>query len=488
MAQVRRGDVVGFRRIFILFCTLVLLPSVLLSGFGVIAILNERGADDARRQKAAEQLLRTAKGVLLRVLERENERVSENKALVDDDGKVLEGDIEAPEPIAAAGRPLALGQTVFVSRPSGLLILSREPAGTRAARIDDEALRSRLDALIRTDDELHIALRVSKVEAPEVGVVDRLMRKISDEDTDVIQARAAVEPPFERYELVITSTGGAATTATVIYIVLLSLFYALLIPGVILTSRLIWKETRLSRLKTDFVSHVSHELRTPLTSIRMFIETLQMGRAESIEEQEECLALLSKETERLSDMIERVLGYARLRAGRRPFECEPASVRKLVDDAVGAFRAQSIGDDGFELVVDVGDDLPAVLVDPESVVEALLNLIVNAHKYAAEARYIRVYAEQRGGRRVSLAVEDRGPGLEKREHKRIFERFYQAGQLLSSSSKGSGLGLAITKAIIEGQDGKVRVESERGRGATFILELPIAADGFNESAQSEKVA
>src|SRR5690606_20513976 len=143
--------------------------------------------------------------------------------------------------------------------------------------------------------------------------------------------------PFERYSLRVVGAPDDTPRIMAVYIALLFIFYATLITGVVIISRLVWQEARLSALKTDFVSHVSHELRTPLTSIRMFIETLKLKRA-TPEEQEECIELLARETERLSEMIERVLGYARLKSGRRQFSLTPVVVKDAIDDALDAFK------------------------------------------------------------------------------------------------------------------------------------------------------
>jgi signal transduction histidine kinase len=182
--------------------------------------------------------------------------------------------------------------------------------------------------------------------------------------------------------------------------------------------------------------------------------------------------VLAKETERLSEMIERVLGYARLRAGRRLFSPTAVPVKDVVDDALDAFRAhQMAGDATVALSTDVAEGLPAIHADREALVEALLNLVSNAYKYTGENKEITVFAHAGRRGRVILGVRDNGPGLPKAEHKRVFERFYQAGGLLSRTQPGSGLGLAITRAIVEGNGGKIHVESEPGRGATFFLEM-----------------
>jgi signal transduction histidine kinase len=269
----------------------------------------------------------------------------------------------------------------------------------------------------------------------------------------------------------------ATSTRTIIaYIVLMTVFLGTLITGVVLVARLIWQETRLSRLKTDFVSHMSHELRTPLTSIRMFIETLRLGRATSEQEQQECLDLLSKETERLSEMIERVLGYARLRAGRRLFNPRPVEAAKIIEDTLDAFRAQNLDTRDLELKTEIAPELPMVRADRDALVEAMLNLVGNAYKYSGPHKEITVFARPGRAARVVLGVRDNGPGLPKTEQTRVFERFYQAGGLLSSKKSGSGLGLAITKAIVDGNGGRISVESEPGKGSTFQIEMRAAQE------------
>jgi two-component system phosphate regulon sensor histidine kinase PhoR len=176
-------------------------------------------------------------------------------------------------------------------------------------------------------------------------------------------------------------------------------------------------------------------------------------------------------------MIERVLGYARLKAGRRVFQQRDVDVEDVVRDAIDAFRAQTLAqatDTGsapptLAFTTELATPLPRIHVDRESIVEALLNLISNAFKYTGPDKRIVVFARVARRGRVVIGVKDNGPGLPKAEHARIFERFYQAKHLLSGKQPGSGLGLAITKAIIEGQGGIIEVDSEPGRGSTFSM-------------------
>jgi signal transduction histidine kinase len=257
----------------------------------------------------------------------------------------------------------------------------------------------------------------------------------------------------------------------VVYAVLLALFYLTLTFGVVYTGRTLYREAKLSRLKTDFVSLVSHELRTPLTSIRMFIETLSLGRLKDPAQTQEVLQLLTRETERLSTLIERVLDWARIESGRKEYHRESLEVEQVVEAAVAAFRAQRL-DSGVDLKVDVPAGLPRVEVDRHAVAGALLNLLQNAYKYSGQDKRIALSARAEG-RWVGLSVEDNGVGIALRDRKRIFDRFYRVDNLLTRKTEGSGLGLAITKRIIEAHGGRVVVQSEVGKGSRFTLQLPV---------------
>jgi len=505
------GDVVGFRRIFILFCTLVLLPAMLLSGFGIVAVQNEYTAAKQRQRERALAVLDEAERALASrlsaldstfvggaddvLLARVEARRAAGDAIaeafvVDLDGMVVSAtpneiaslvDAEMLARLARVAGNLTPQGTAHVAVHegplAGVLAVHRRASGrTFAYRVDEARLSLEIGNPL--DDEVSVVLSRDR-ETDAFLVVEAWMREVVESADkagtakDEI-ARRTLPGPFERMSLV--AVGPAPkTTASVVYIVLLVVFYAILITGVVITSRLIWQETKISRLKTDFVSHVSHELRTPLTSIRMFIETLRLGRARSEAEQAECLDLLGQETERLSEMIERVLGYARLESGRRVFHRAPMRVTDVVDDAVRAFRAHTLADESAKtaLSVRVDESLPLVEVDREAIAEALLNLIGNAYKYTGNDKRIEIVAELRG-KRVAIAVVDNGPGIPKHEWRRIFDRFYQTGHLLSREKGGSGLGLAIARRIVDGHKGKLTVTSREGVGSTFTIEVPVA--------------
>jgi two-component system phosphate regulon sensor histidine kinase PhoR len=230
------------------------------------------------------------------------------------------------------------------------------------------------------------------------------------------------------------------------------------------------REANLSKLQSDFVSKVSHELRTPLTSIRMFVETLQMKRVSSPQEVDACLDVLNRETARLTERIERLLDWGRMESGKRVYESKPERVEDIVAGALEAFDASHVGR-REEVSSDVAPELPVILVDRGAMIDALVNLLSNAYKYSRERGKIRIIARA-DDKHVRLSVVDHGMGIARREHRRIFEKFYRSNELLSSDVEGSGLGLAIVRHVVHAHGGRVELESELGKGSTFTILLP----------------
>jgi two-component system phosphate regulon sensor histidine kinase PhoR len=230
------------------------------------------------------------------------------------------------------------------------------------------------------------------------------------------------------------------------------------------------REARLAKLQTDFVNKVSHDLRTPLTSIRMFVETLQLGRLTDPIRQQEALEIIAEETERLSSLINRLLDWARMESGRRSYDLRAETLKPIVDAAVAAIAPQQLLLPA-EVDVEVPAGLPRVRVDRSALVEALINLLTNALKYTGAVKKIVVRVES-DGHAVRISVKDNGPGIARQDLKRVFDRFYRARDPLHRIIEGSGLGLAMVKHIVQGHGGLIEVASELGEGATFTITLP----------------
>ncbi|MBI5480330.1 MAG: HAMP domain-containing histidine kinase [Deltaproteobacteria bacterium] len=232
----------------------------------------------------------------------------------------------------------------------------------------------------------------------------------------------------------------------------------------------LFRSATLARLQTDFVHKVSHDLRTPLTGIRMFADTLLLGRARDEASTRECLESIQVETIRLTAMIDRLLEWGKMEAGKRLYEPALHEVREIIDGALAAMEPQ-LQSSPAAVAVEVPADLPRVSVDLDAMIEALLNLLQNALKYSGDDKHIAVRCE-RSRHEVTIAVSDNGPGVPPAEHRRVFEKFYRGKDERSRSIPGTGLGLAIVEHIVRGHEGRVTLESEPGRGATFTLHLP----------------
>jgi signal transduction histidine kinase len=251
-----------------------------------------------------------------------------------------------------------------------------------------------------------------------------------------------------------------------------ALLLAVVAAGLVATYRLVRRETEMARLKADFVANVSHDLKTPLSLIRMFGETLEMGRVTDDAKRREYYGVITRESERLSRLIDNVLDFSRIEGGRRRYEPRPIAVEPLVRETLDAF-AYPLREQGFHVDVRVASDLPDVPLDADAVSQALGNLVDNAIKYSGTRRVLRLEAAARDGH-LALVVEDEGIGIAREEHGRIFEKFYRVGRSETQGRRGSGVGLALVRHIAEAHGGRVTVESRPGAGSRFTLWFPLA--------------
>jgi two-component system phosphate regulon sensor histidine kinase PhoR len=237
-----------------------------------------------------------------------------------------------------------------------------------------------------------------------------------------------------------------------------------------------WKESRANELKSDFISNVSHELKTPLSLIRMFGELLALGKLKSPEKGREYAEIITREAERLSRLIDNVLDFARMERGRVAYDFELGRLDLVVERALDVYRHR-VEREGFKLTTKIDDPLPETMLDENAMTLLLLNLLENAVKYGKGE--IAVYLTQKGNM-LRLVVGDQGPGIAPDEHRRIFERFYRTREARGTNVRGSGIGLSLVKHIAEAHGGTVSVDSELGKGAAFIVDIPLV--GAREAA------
>ncbi len=235
------------------------------------------------------------------------------------------------------------------------------------------------------------------------------------------------------------------------------------------------RERRLSAIKSDFVANVSHELKTPLSLVRMFAELLLSGRATSEDKRREYLHIILNESERLTGLIENVLDFARFERGKSAFDFQMGNLGQVVSRAVEFYRHRAERE-GVDLQIAIEEGLPQTRFDEPAVQLLVMNLLDNALKYAKEGKVIQVELCSRAGSLV-LQVRDRGPGIAPAESRRIFERFVRGKVGREKQVRGSGIGLALVKHIAESHRGTAWVESELGRGSTFIATFPVGAVG-----------
>ncbi len=230
------------------------------------------------------------------------------------------------------------------------------------------------------------------------------------------------------------------------------------------------REMEVSRLRTDFVSGVSHELKTPLTLIRLYGETLLYGKGFPEEERNDYYRIITRESERLTHLLENVLDFSRIDRGQKQYQLQQGDLAPVVRQTVEVY-GDYLRRRGFSVEVDLQADLPPIAFDAGAISQAVLNLMDNAAKYSEASRFVsvRLHAEDS---RVLLEVQDRGVGIAPGERDKIFQRFYRAPG--GGRRGGHGLGLFLVQHIMEAHRGAIEVESEPGRGSRFRLVFPRA--------------
>jgi signal transduction histidine kinase len=236
-------------------------------------------------------------------------------------------------------------------------------------------------------------------------------------------------------------------------------------------ARYILRQIELVNAKTSFVSNVTHELKTPIAVIKLAVETIELGRYRGEAERDKYLRTITRESDRLAQLVDNILDFSRLEAGQRLLHRSPLDVRDVVNSAMDSFKLR-LEDAGFQYEVLLPDQLPKVLGDGRALQHCVLNLLDNAVKYSRERKEVKVAVASQNGQ-VSLSVSDRGIGIPPEERERIFEKFARVETGLVHDVKGAGLGLSLVDMLVRAHHGTVEVDSTPGEGSTFTILLPV---------------
>lgn len=246
---------------------------------------------------------------------------------------------------------------------------------------------------------------------------------------------------------------------------------------------------KLDQLKSDFIASVSHDIRTPLSSVQESIALVLDGAVDTKSENgKKILEIAKRSIGRLTSMINDLLDFSKLEAGKMRLHIEPADIQILIDEVLGSLKSLA---EKKKIKLDFKplDEFPKVACDADRMIQVLTNLVGNAIKFTPENGTVRVRAETISSERIQITVSDTGIGVLKEDLDRIFERFEQVKGAAPKGVSGAGLGLSICKEFVKLHGGDIRAESEMGKGSRFMISLPITQGnpGGKASSNQEKV-
>lgn len=232
------------------------------------------------------------------------------------------------------------------------------------------------------------------------------------------------------------------------------------------------KQRQISQIKTDFINNMTHEFKTPIATINLALDAIRNPKVIGDQEKvQRYLKMIKDENKRMHAQVENVLRISKLEKNELNISKERVKLHDLIEDAITHVQLIVQDKNGY-IKTDLKAQKSSVLANKTHFTNVIVNMLDNAVKYSPEAPEIEVSTENIGTN-ILLKIKDHGSGMSKAAQKRVFEKFYREHTGDIHNVKGHGLGLAYVKRIVDDHQGHIFVESEKGKGSTFIVRLPL---------------
>ena len=284
----------------------------------------------------------------------------------------------------------------------------------------------------------------------------------ANSNDDSLYELAVIFPQRERF--VLSSIIEIASLSTVFMLIIIAVF--------IITLNQLVTQRRISEIKTDFINNMTHEFKTPIATMNLVLDTLKSPIAlNNPDKVMHYVKILKQENKRMLAQVENILQISRLEKGNLQLEREPLDVHDLITNAITHVQVM-LNERGGVIHTHFLADNSDISANESHLTNVFINIIENAIKYSPEAPIIDIYTENIKNR-ILIRIKDKGQGMSKQGAKYIFDKFYREHTGDLHNVKGHGLGLAYVKSIVEYHQGSIYVESEKGKGSTFFIKLPI---------------
>jgi len=234
----------------------------------------------------------------------------------------------------------------------------------------------------------------------------------------------------------------------------------------------LFRQRKISEIKTDFINNMTHEFKTPIATINLALDAIKNPKV--IDDKERVmryLQMIKDENKRMHAQVENVLRISKLEKNELNISKDRVKLHDLIEDAITHVELIVEDKKGF-IKTHLDADKSSVLANETHFTNVIVNILDNAIKYSPDAPKIDVFTEN-VGTNIILKIKDQGSGMSKAAQKRVFEKFYREHTGNIHNVKGHGLGLAYVKRIVEDHQGHISVESEKEKGSTFIIKLPL---------------